>query len=189
MGGRPSRTDQILIAQRRTKMFEMRRDGAGFQEIADTLGYAGRTAASKDFCRMLERTIAKQHASIEVLRELELQRLDAELQRLTRLYAKVERILDKFHVTVQFGKVISVDGEPLEDDGPALAAVDRLVKIEDARRRNGERRAKLMGLDAAQKVEVLTLDALDAEAARLNALLAAGDSEAGTYSGDPSTAG
>lgn len=185
----PSRAQQADIAARRIQMIKMRRDGIGFQAIADTLGYASRQAASKDFCRTLEQHIAEQHSSMEVLRELELLRLDGELERLDRLYGKVERILDKFHVTVQFGKVINVDGEPLEDDGPALAAVDRLVKIEDARRRNGERRAKLMGLDAAQKVEVLTLDALDAEAARLNDLLAAGDSEAATYSGDPGTAG
>lgn len=185
----PSRAQQAVTAARRTKMINMRRDGIGFQDIADALGYASRHAASKDFCRALEQTIAEQHSSMEVLREMELLRLDGELERLTRLYAKVEKILDKFHVTVQFGKVINVDGEPLEDDGPALAAVDRLIKIEDARRRNGERRSKLMGLDAAQKVEVLTLDALDAEAARLNELLAAGDGEAATHPGDPGAAG
>jgi hypothetical protein len=185
--GRPKRAEQVLIAERRTKMVEMRRDGHSFQEIADALGYASRHAASKDFCRTLERNIAKQHASMEVLRELEIHRLDGELERLTRLYAKVEKILDRFHVTVQFGKVVDLDGEPIEDDGPALAAVDRLVKIEDARRRNGERRAKLLGLEAAQKVEVLTLDALDAEAARLNALLAAGDSQAAAHPGDTGT--
>ena len=186
--GRPKRPEQVLIADRRAQMVDMRRDGKSFQEIADALGYASRHAASKDFSRTLERSIAKQHSSMEVLREMELLRLDGELERLTRLYAKVEKILDKFHVTVQFGKVITVDDEPLEDDGPALAAVDRLVRIEDARRRNGERRAKLMGLDAAQRVEV-TIDDLDAEAARLNALLAASDSEAGAHPADSGTAG
>jgi len=37
-------------------------------------------------------------------------------------------------------------GDPLIDDGPVLAAIDRLVKIQ-------ERRARLVGADAATKVE------------------------------------
>jgi hypothetical protein len=41
----------------------------------------------------------------------------------------------------------------MEDDGPVLQAADRLLKIEDARRRNGERRAKLTGIEAALKVD------------------------------------
>jgi hypothetical protein len=62
------------------------------------------------------------------------------------------------------------DGRPLLDDKPKLAAIDRLLKIQD-------RRAKLLGLDSAQKVEVLTLDALDAERQRLVEQLAAYDRE------------
>lgn len=180
---------QVVVATRRAEMIKMRLAGHSFDEIAEALNYGSRSAASKDFHRALESNLAEQRTSMEVYRETEILRLDGELERLTRLYAKVERILDKFHVTVQFGKVITVDGEPLEDDSPALAAVDRLIKIEDARRRNGERRAKLLGLDAAQKFEVLTLDALDAEAARLNELLAAGESEAAAPGGDPAPAG
>ncbi|WP_093803877.1 hypothetical protein [Streptomyces sp. Wb2n-11] len=42
----------------------------------------------------------------------------------------------------------------MEDDAPVLQAIDRLVKIDDARRRNGERRAKLNGLDMPVKTEV-----------------------------------
>lgn len=183
------RVKQIDTATRRAEMVKMRVAGHSFDEIAEALGYNSRNAASRDFSRILEAQLAEQRTSMEVYRETEILRLDGELERLTRLYAKVERILDRFHVTVQFGKVITVDGQPLEDDSPALAAVDRLIKIEDARRRNSERRSKLLGLDAAQKVEVLTLDALDAEAARLNELLAAGDSEAAEAAGDQAPAG
>jgi len=46
----------------------------------------------------------------------------------------------------------------MEDDAPVLQAIDRLVKIEDARRRNSERRAKLNGLDMPVKAEVTGAD-------------------------------
>lgn len=180
---------KVVIADRRTEMVRMRLAGHTFAEIAAVLDYTSASAASKDFSRVLEAQLTEQRTSIEVYRETEILRLDSELERLTRLYAKVERILDKFHVTVQFGKVITVDGAPLEDDSPALAAVDRLIRIEDARRRNSERRSKLLGLDAAQKFEVLTLDALDAEAARLNDLLATTEGEAAAAGGDSAPTG
>jgi hypothetical protein len=41
----------------------------------------------------------------------------------------------------------------MEDDAPILQAIDRLVKIEDARNRNAIRRAKLTGIEAAVKVD------------------------------------
>lgn len=172
-----SRARRADIADRRARLIQYRVAGRSYDEIFEELGYASRTAASKDFSRALEQNIAEERTSMEVYRETEILRLDGELERLDRLYTKVERILDKFHVTVQFGKVIDIDGEPLEDDGPALAAVDRLVKIEDARRRNGERRAKLLGLDAAQKVE-MTIDDIDAKIHALTEQLAAFDGEA-----------
>lgn len=172
-----SRAEAAAVSARRAKLIQYRLNGRSYDEIYAELGYASRTAASKDFSRALEQNIADERTSMEVYRETEILRLDGELERLTRLYAKVERILDKFHVTVQFGKVVTHDGEPLEDDGPVLAAVDRLVRIEDARRRNGERRAKLLGLDAAQKVE-MTIDDIDAKIHALTEELAAFDGEA-----------
>lgn len=177
-----SRAQQAHIADRRAKLIQYRLAGRPYEDIYEELGYASRTAASKDFSRALEQNIAEERTSMEVYRETEILRLDGELERLTRLYAKVERILDRFHVTVQFGKVVTHDGEPLEDDGPVLAAVDRLVKIEDARRRNGERRSKLLGLDAAQKVE-MTIDDIDAKIHDLTEQLASLDGEAAEAAG------
>jgi hypothetical protein len=173
---RPKHVERPEIAGRRIKLIEYRLAGRRYEEFYAELGYSSVAAASRDFNRVLEQNLAEQRASIEVYRETEILRLDGELERLDRLYAKVERILDKFHVTVQFGKVITVDGEPLEDAGPALAAVDRLVKIEDARRRNGERRAKLLGLDQPQRVEMLTIDAIDAQIQELSSQLLACES-------------
>lgn len=86
----------------------------------------------------------------------EVRKLDMELVRLEQLEAKVRRVLDAEHITVNNGKVIHDPrtDTPLADDSPVLQAADRLVKIEDARRRNAERRARLLGLDAEQKVSL-----------------------------------
>lgn len=98
----------------------------------------------------------------EQMRKLELDRLDA-------MAEEVIKVLERRHVTVSNGKIVrqfagyelhedgtlKVDdeGKPipkfedLEDDAPVLAAVDRLLKIQ-------ERRAKLLGLDIPVKQEI-----------------------------------
>jgi hypothetical protein len=89
----------------------------------------------------------------EELRQLELMQLD-ELARAARA------VLERKHLMVSHGKIVrlgqpfvnddgnaEVDdgrGEPLKDDAPVLAAIDRLLKIQ-------ERRAKLLGLDIPVK--------------------------------------
>jgi hypothetical protein len=83
-------------------------------------------------------------------------RLDDELARLADLYAKVKRL-----------------AEACDDDTKFLLFADRLLNIEDRRRRSAERRAKLQGLDAPLRAEVRTLDAIDEEIADLTKQLAA----------------
>jgi hypothetical protein len=86
---------------------------------------------------------------------IELERLDAQLVRLNGLEAKARKVLEAQHIVVNNGRVIHHPdtGQPMEDDAPILQAIDRLVKIEDARNRNAERRAKLTGIEAAVKVD------------------------------------
>jgi hypothetical protein len=169
-----SRAVKADIAARRAKLIEYRRLRRPYREFYAELGYTSPAAASRDFNRALEENLAEVRTSAEAYREEELQELD-------HLAATAIRVMLTPHYEVTpTGKIVEhpETGEPLIDDKPKLAAIDRLLKIQD-------RRSKLLGLDAAQKVEVLTLDALDAEAARLNELLAATDSEAGTLAGDP----
>lgn len=52
-----------------------------------------------------------------------------------------------------------------------LQAIDRIPKVQ-------ERRAKLAGLDAPRKVEILSMDTIDAEIQRLENLLGLGDRSA-----------
>lgn len=86
----------------------------------------------------------------------EVRKLDMELMRLEQLERNVRKVLDAEHITVSNGHVIldPRTEQPLADDAPILQAADRLVKIEDARRKNAARRAALLGLDAEQKVSV-----------------------------------
>jgi len=48
---------------------------------------------------------------------------------------------------VSNGQVVKMEGQPLEDDGPVLSAIDTILKIES-------RRAKLLGLDAPVKTDL-----------------------------------
>lgn len=151
--GRASKTSprRIATALRRGQALQMRLDGAKYEEIMTTLGYASRGAAVADIQRALVLTV--QEPADEV-RALELQRLDM-------LWQTVLEILRSHHVVVSQGRVVFLNEEPIKDHAPILAAVDRLLKIQ-------ERRAKYLGLDAPKQLEFITIDALEAEIQRLN---------------------
>lgn len=161
-----SRAERAVIAARRAKLVEYRRRKTPYSQIYEELGYSSPNTAMKDFHRALEENLAEQRASVEVYREEQLVELDY-------LAEEAHKILRARHyVVTQSGKIV-LDPEtdqPLADPGPILAAIDRLVKILD-------RIAKLRGLDAPQKLEVLTIDAIDAAIADLNAQIAAADAE------------
>lgn len=148
-------------AARDAEACRMRRDGNTYEQIAERLGYAGRGEAYNGVQRAL---LAIVREPAEDLRNFELDRLDY-------MYYKVLEVLHRRHYTVQHGKVVSLADEngnltPLEDDAPVLNAVDRLLRIQ-------ERRARLLGLDAPKQIEIITLDAIQAEIRRLEENMAA----------------
>lgn len=151
-----SKAQRALTSERRAQLIRLRVAGKGFDEIAELLEYPTRGAATKDFKRALEQNLDEEGAAVATYRQLENERLDAELVRLNDMETKVRAVLDNRHIVVSNGRVILDPDteEPMDDDAIVLQAVDRLVKIEDARRRNGERRAKLNGLDAPERTEV-----------------------------------
>lgn len=143
------------VAKRRDAAVRMRNDGKQYPEIAEALGYKTPAAACQDVSRALEAHLTELAESVEILRERELQRLD-------ELYEVAIAVLRRQHLTISNGKVVRIGepdvddegqafiaegrGELVLDDGPALAAIDRCVKIEESRR-------KLLGLDSPAKVE------------------------------------
>lgn len=153
-----SRAKRADTAKRRTEAIALRMAGESFESIAAKLGYSSRSAACQDITRALEQAVVEQSRSLEAYREEELQRLDA-------LLVEAWAVLKRAHVTVSHGRIIKDDfDEPILDDGPVLAAIDRILKIQ-------ERKAKFLGLDAPQRHEVVTVDAIDSEIQRLTAEL------------------
>ncbi|MCX5522209.1 hypothetical protein OG342_04915 [Streptomyces bobili] len=139
-------------AQKDARAAELRAQGWSFPRIAAELGYGNRSSAQD----AVERAIADiTREPAEAVLHFELERLDAQLVRLNELEEKARAVLTARHITVSNGHVIlhPETGEPIEDDAPVLQAIDRLIKIEDTRRRNSERRAKLTGIEAAIKLD------------------------------------
>jgi hypothetical protein len=150
-------------AERDAKACEMKSRGATYQQISDTLGYGSRSNA--------HRAVKAALAAIPIESAEELRRL--QLGTLEYLAGHAARVLERQHLTItQSGRIVVDDnGEQVLDDGPILAAIDRILRIQD-------RKAKLMGLDAPVKTEVITLDYLNARLEELTAELAAEDSAA-----------
>lgn len=153
MGRRNRRTIEQI--ERDARAVELRRRHLNYRQIARELDLSTSTAYEA-VQRGLADTVAE--TNDEVRRQ--------ELERLDDLARASLRVLSKTHLVVSQGKVAKhpETGEVLVDDAPVLAAIDRLLKIQ-------ERRAKLLGLDAPAKVEVLTLDAIDSEIRKLSAEL------------------
>ena len=130
----------------------LRAQGWTYPAIAEHLKFADRGNAYHAVQRAIANVLPEPAESILFF---ELERLDAELERLNGLEEEVRAVLTRRHITVSNGRVIlhPETGEPMEDDGPVLQATDRLLKIEEARRRNGERRAKYTGIEASIKVD------------------------------------
>lgn len=139
--------DDLAQADRDARIVELKRQDLTFDQIAKELGIS-RTAAHRGFHRALPRIVAP---AVEAYRAEHLARLE---------YARtiVMDILATRHVTISNGHVVSeivgrddegnpIYGEPYEDDGVILAALDRLDKLDD-------REAKLLGLNAKAEVNV-----------------------------------
>lgn len=118
---------------------ELRSRGWSYRQIGNHLGVAA-PAAYERVQRAIGRIIDE---PAEAARQFELERLD-------RIWRTTEDIFDAEHVAVssQGNVVINPDTDvPLIDHDPNLRAALVLLKVQ-------ERRAKLLGLDAATKTQV-----------------------------------
>ncbi|MEU4574841.1 hypothetical protein [Nonomuraea sp. NPDC023979] len=156
--GRFERT--ATTAARDAEAARLRSRGLTYRQIAEQLGMAGPGKAHEAVKRVLAETVAD---AAEDLRQVELERLD-------QMYQAALKVLEGEHYAVSHGKVVYLEGEttPLADNGPVLAAIDRLLKIQ-------ERRAKLLGLDAPAKTSVTVSDAITSEIEQLAAQLGMAD--------------
>lgn len=165
---RPDRADQpqaprggyirtIDTANRDAECARLRSRSHTLAHIADAVGFKSQSSVKFAIERALVAAITE---PAEELRRLELMKLD-------QLAVAAWAVLEARHYLVSQGRLIRIEdgASPLEDDGPVLNAIDRLLKI-------SERRSKLLGLDAPIRAEVTTIDHLDAQIAALEADLA-----------------
>jgi hypothetical protein len=124
-----------------------------FQQIADAMGCSISTAHAR-----VNRAYGRMAGPKAQARR------NADLKELEELKKCAWLVLERHHVIVQHGHVVTVEvnGEkvPVPDDHPVLEAMDRILKIQ-------EREAKLLGLDAPvrHRLQVVPQDAVDAEIA------------------------
>jgi hypothetical protein len=134
--GRYIRTPEI--AARDAQAAALRAEHWTFQAIADELGFSDKSDARHAVRRALRDIV---QGPAEKLVASEAERLDS-------LYEEALEVLQRDHVTVSHGKIIrDEDDNPILDDAPKLAAIDRLVKVRESYR-------KLLGLDAPSRVSV-----------------------------------
>jgi hypothetical protein len=122
------------VAARRAEAARLRARSYTYREIAAALDIPV-SVAHEDVQEAMREVLAE---PAEAARKLELEKLDAAERR-------VREVLERRHLTVSHGRVITQDGEPVEDDGPAMQAATTLVRISESRR-------KLLGLDAPAQV-------------------------------------
>lgn len=169
-------------AARDMRAAELHGQGWTYQRIADELGMAGSGKA----CEAVQRAFA----SIPIEGAEEAKRQD--LERLDRLIEKNWAALERQHVTVSNGRVVrrfaglerDEDGiERLDADGKTIPVFedvmdDGAIAVHSTViLRLIEKRAKIFGYDAPvqSRVEVITEDVVDAEIARLTALVGEND--------------
>lgn len=136
-------TRDMKTVRRDAQAADLYADGLNYQQIADQLGYAHRSDAKKAIDR----------AKADVARPAVTKLIAAESEELDALYVEAVAILQRNHVTVSHGKVImwlnpeTGQEEPLQDDGPKLAAIQTALRVRESYR-------KLHGLDQPAKTEV-----------------------------------
>lgn len=140
-------------------VFDLRLKGLSLRAI-DTLtqdpnGPTGGHRISASIAKQLVREEAARRLDpkVDAWRALQVARIEAALARLDALEEAAHAVLRREHITVNNGRVILLHDMPLPDDGPVLAAIDRLVKIEDARLRNTDALCRILGLNAPAQVE------------------------------------
>lgn len=117
-------------------MVQLRARSVSYREIAERYGITTSTAYEA-----VQRTIKEgAREATEEIRAIELEKLE-------HMERAALGVLEAMHLTVSHGKVVTYQGKPLKDPGPALGAIDRLLKVQ-------QRRAALLGLDLPKQVQI-----------------------------------
>lgn len=138
---------RAMVAQRRAKAIELKNRGLSWQQVAEQVPYLDSDGQPSAAFACVDVTRALKQANKELSMGLEEYR-EAARMRLDGLRRQVFAVLARPHYVMYQGQfVIDEDGNKVRDDGPILAAVDRLMRIE-------ERQAKIDGTDASEKLTI-----------------------------------
>ncbi len=150
-----------IQADKRAMALQLRKDGNSYERVGILLGSQYNQDGSP-FTLVYARTLVLD-AIKDIYREDAKTLTKLELEKLDDLQLEALNVLRTEHVLVSNGAVIRThvrdehgklefDSEtglpksvPIRDDGPTLAAIDRLLKI-------AERRSRLLGLDKPTKI-------------------------------------
>jgi DNA-binding CsgD family transcriptional regulator len=159
------------VAERRARAVMMKARGYRYSDIARELGISEATA-KYDVRIVYKQRTAELRETVDELIAEQLEELDQ-----LRFLTWRDAVTRHPQVIAQNGKIATYpDGTIIYDTGPNSRARRDLLAIQ-------ERKAKLLGLDAALKVDVkaqiVTVDAFDAAIADLNAQIAAEEAASG----------
>jgi hypothetical protein len=146
-------------AQAAEIVFELKARGMSFSAIdaltSDPDGPTGGHRIAATTARDLVREEASRRVDpkIDTWRAVIVERLEGALARLDGLEEAAREVLHRHHITVSNGRVVTLNDTPIPDAGPVLAAIDRLIKVEDAREKNAAALRRLFGLDMPVRVD------------------------------------
>lgn len=155
------------IAARRALAIELKNKGYTWKQVAEEVPYLD-----------AEGNPSRAHACVDVKRALEMYRRDltdgiedmlnmADM-RLDGMRRVVHGVLSRPHYLAQHGKIVyDGEGNPVRDDAPILAAIDRLLRIE-------ERWARLHGMDSPKELKIALERRSDMEAVAVTEAILAG---------------
>jgi hypothetical protein len=135
--GRNRFTKSITDAEKRAEAARLRAQGWTYPRIAEELGYSSRASACKAVQQVLRETAEDAGDEFRAIKR----------EQLRLLTEATWEILEREHIVVSNGRVVSLNDEPLKDPGPALNAVSLLLRINESER-------KLEGADEPARVSV-----------------------------------
>jgi hypothetical protein len=132
--------------------------GTSYRQLAERFGYYDKGAAWR----------AIQGVKAEVVRPAVTRLIQAESEQLDSLYVMALEIIERNHVMVSHGKVITMrdpdTGEetPLQDDGPRLQAIQTALRIRDQYQNlHGLKQPAQVAVSGSVRYEVVGVDPTD----------------------------